>query len=159
MALMVELSAASPYSILPNRDKPCRYRAMPIVSVRALSSLTRPQAGDKLRISVPGSGIGIVERVERDGLACLRALPDQKAAVCPIVPESSCRGECAAMLKPVLSFTIAAVLCLGVAPKPAGAASQVLGVVASNGLPVPLLCVDGTCSGHFSAFCLQEQRP
>jgi hypothetical protein len=63
------------------------------------------------------------------------------------------------MLKPVLSFTIAAVLCLGMAAKPAGAASQVLGLVASNGLPVPLHCADGTCSGHFSAFCLQEQRP
>src|SRR5689334_19258664 len=39
------------------------------------------------------------------------------------------------------------------------AASQVLGLVASNGLPTPLHCQDGTCSGHFSAFCLQEQRP
>jgi hypothetical protein len=41
----------------------------------------------------------------------------------------------------------------------AEAASQVLGLVASNGLPTPLHCEDGVCSGHFSSFCLQEARP
>jgi len=54
-------------------------------------------------------------------------------------------------------FAICAVLALPAAP--AHAASQVLGLVASNGLPTPLHCQDGTCSGHVSAFCLQEQRP
>jgi hypothetical protein len=39
------------------------------------------------------------------------------------------------------------------------AASQILGLVASNGLPTPLQCQDGSCSGHFSSFCLQEARP
>jgi hypothetical protein len=47
----------------------------------------------------------------------------------------------------------------GLASTPVQAASQVLGLVASNGLPTPLRCIEGTCSGHFSAFCLQEQRP
>lgn len=35
---------------------------------------------------------------------------------------------------------------------------QVLGLVATK-LPVPLDCTDGTCTGFFSAFCLQEHRP
>ncbi|WP_193188534.1 hypothetical protein [Nisaea sediminum] len=35
---------------------------------------------------------------------------------------------------------------------------QVLGLVATK-LPVPLDCTDGSCTGFFSAFCLQEQRP
>lgn len=35
---------------------------------------------------------------------------------------------------------------------------QVLGLVATK-LPVPLDCADGTCTGFFSAFCLQEHRP
>jgi hypothetical protein len=39
------------------------------------------------------------------------------------------------------------------------AATQILGLVASNGLPTPLQCQDGSCSGHFSSFCLQEARP
>jgi len=41
----------------------------------------------------------------------------------------------------------------------AQAASQVLGLVASNGLPTPLQCEDGVCAGHFSSFCLQQGRP
>jgi hypothetical protein len=41
----------------------------------------------------------------------------------------------------------------------AEAASQVLGLVASNGLPTPLQCQDGVCAGHFSSFCLQPARP
>ena len=54
---------------------------------------------------------------------------------------------------------LATLFLAALAPRPALAASQVLGLVASNGLPTPLRCVDGTCSGYFSAFCLQEQRP
>lgn len=41
----------------------------------------------------------------------------------------------------------------------AQAASQVLGLVASNGLPTPLQCEGGVCAGHFSSFCLQQGRP
>ena len=63
------------------------------------------------------------------------------------------------MPKFILSIAIAAALAAGLSAQPAAAASQVLGLVASNGLPTPLRCQDGTCSGHFSAFCLQEQRP
>ncbi len=47
----------------------------------------------------------------------------------------------------------------GLAAGRAEAAPQILGVVASNGLPTPLQCEDGVCSGHFSSFCLQEARP
>ena len=39
------------------------------------------------------------------------------------------------------------------------AAPQVLGLVASNGLPTPLACDGAVCSAHFSAFCLQQNRP
>lgn len=35
---------------------------------------------------------------------------------------------------------------------------QVLGLIATK-LPTPLNCVDGTCTGFFSAFCMQEKRP
>ena len=35
---------------------------------------------------------------------------------------------------------------------------QVLGLIATK-LPTPLNCIDGTCTGFFSAFCMQEKRP
>lgn len=35
---------------------------------------------------------------------------------------------------------------------------QVLGLIATTA-PTPLNCADGTCSGFFSAFCMQEKRP
>lgn len=41
----------------------------------------------------------------------------------------------------------------------AAAAPQVLGLVASNGVPTPLTCHGTECSAHFSSFCLQEARP
>jgi hypothetical protein len=63
------------------------------------------------------------------------------------------------MTKFLLPFALALCAALTLPVAPAAAASQVLGLVASNGLPTPLRCVDGTCSGHVSAFCLQEQRP
>lgn len=63
------------------------------------------------------------------------------------------------MPKLVLSIAVAAAAWIGLSAGPAVAASQVLGLVASNGLPTPMHCQDGTCIGHFSAFCLQEQRP
>jgi hypothetical protein len=41
----------------------------------------------------------------------------------------------------------------------AAAAPQVLGLVASNGVPTPLTCHGTECAAHFSSFCLQEARP
>lgn len=41
----------------------------------------------------------------------------------------------------------------------AQAAPQILGLVASNGVPTPLRCEDGLCSGFVSSFCLQPGRP
>lgn len=41
----------------------------------------------------------------------------------------------------------------------AQAASQILGIVASNGTPTPLVCDEVSCGALFSAFCLQEARP
>jgi hypothetical protein len=41
----------------------------------------------------------------------------------------------------------------------AEAASQILGIVASNGMPTPLQCQDGICRGFFSSFCLEQDRP
>lgn len=38
------------------------------------------------------------------------------------------------------------------------AVPQVLGLIATNSA-VPLTCEDGHCSGFFSAFCMQEERP
>lgn len=39
----------------------------------------------------------------------------------------------------------------------AGAAPQILGVIASNGV-VPLHCADGTCTAELSTICLQQER-
>ena len=41
----------------------------------------------------------------------------------------------------------------------AAAAPQILGIVASNGSPTPLVCDEVNCGALFSAFCLQEARP
>ena len=41
----------------------------------------------------------------------------------------------------------------------AEAAPQLLGLVASNGMPTPLHCQSGVCGGFFSSFCLQQYRP
>jgi hypothetical protein len=40
----------------------------------------------------------------------------------------------------------------------ADAAPQILGLVASNGLPTPLACSQGYCSAFLASFCLQESR-
>jgi hypothetical protein len=55
----------------------------------------------------------------------------------------------------------AAALTLGLAVPSDGvqAASQILGIVASNGAPTTLTCTGVECGAHFSAFCLQEARP
>jgi hypothetical protein len=42
----------------------------------------------------------------------------------------------------------------------AAASPQILGIVASNGQPTPLICDNGrNCRARFSAFCLQQDRP
>jgi hypothetical protein len=56
-------------------------------------------------------------------------------------------------------FILSAIAAVGMPASGASAASQVLGLVASNGLPTPLTCVDGRCSAQFSTFCLQQNRP
>ncbi|MEA2782672.1 MAG: hypothetical protein QOK29_4216 [Rhodospirillaceae bacterium] len=60
-------------------------------------------------------------------------------------------------IRHTLAFAAAALV--GLSGAQAQAASQVLGLVASNAIPTPLQCQDGICSGHFSSFCLQEARP
>jgi hypothetical protein len=56
-------------------------------------------------------------------------------------------------------FALGAVAAVGMPASGASAASQVLGLVASNGVPTPLTCVDGRCTAQFSTFCLQQSRP
>ncbi len=63
------------------------------------------------------------------------------------------------MPKILTPIAIAVAAWIGLASGQAQAASQILGIVASNGLPTPLHCEDGTCVGHFSTFCLQDNRP
>jgi hypothetical protein len=40
----------------------------------------------------------------------------------------------------------------------AEAAPQILGLVASDGLPMPMRCRDGICTAFLASFCLQEAR-
>jgi len=56
-------------------------------------------------------------------------------------------------------FALSTVAAFAIPASGASAASQVLGLVASNGAPTPLTCVDGQCSAQFSTFCLQQNRP
>jgi len=44
-----------------------------------------------------------------------------------------------------------------VTANPAGAAPQILGLLATGG-PVDLICEDGLCAAEFSSFCLQRER-
>ena len=48
---------------------------------------------------------------------------------------------------------------LVLAAQRAEAAPQILGLVASNGVPTPLRCENSVCSGFISSFCLQFGRP
>ena len=48
---------------------------------------------------------------------------------------------------------------LALAAQRAEAAPQILGLVASNGVPTPLRCENSVCSGFISSFCLQFDRP
>jgi hypothetical protein len=45
-----------------------------------------------------------------------------------------------------------------IAQLPAQAAPQILGLIASTE-PVPMTCVDGTCTAELSSVCLQQHRP
>ncbi len=54
-------------------------------------------------------------------------------------------------------FILSSVLTFFVYATPVSAAPQILGLVASVE-PTKLQCVNGICSGEFSAFCLQEHR-
>lgn len=56
-------------------------------------------------------------------------------------------------------FALTAIAATAIPVAGASAATQVLGLVASNGAPTPLACVDGQCSAQFSSFCLQQNRP
>jgi hypothetical protein len=47
---------------------------------------------------------------------------------------------------------------LSLAAGPARAAPQILGLVASNGLPVPMRCEGAGCTALLASFCLQEAR-
>ena len=58
-----------------------------------------------------------------------------------------------------LSAGAAVVAGLWLAATGAEAAPQILGLVASNGVPTPLSCENGLCSGFVSSFCLQAGRP
>jgi hypothetical protein len=59
----------------------------------------------------------------------------------------------------LFSLVFLAVVLLGGA-KPAAASPQILGIVASNGQPTPLICDSSrNCRARFSAFCLQQERP
>lgn len=50
-------------------------------------------------------------------------------------------------------------LAMGLPAIDAAAAPQVLGLVASNGVPTELDCSGIACTAHFSSFCLQQNRP
>jgi hypothetical protein len=56
-------------------------------------------------------------------------------------------------------LALSTVAAIGFSLSSAAAATQVLGLVASNGAPTPLVCADGRCSAQFSSFCLQQSRP
>ena len=56
-------------------------------------------------------------------------------------------------------FTMTVIAATAMFTAEASAATQVLGLVASNGAPTPLACVDGQCGAQFSSFCLQQSRP
>src|SRR5262249_1965320 len=47
---------------------------------------------------------------------------------------------------------------LSLAPLSAHAAPQILGLMASNGLPTPMTCDGSSCTALLASFCLQEAR-
>ena len=63
------------------------------------------------------------------------------------------------MRKIRLAVLLAALALPALVAARAEAATQILGIVASNGIPTPLQCQDGVCRGFFSSFCLEQDRP
>jgi len=64
-----------------------------------------------------------------------------------------------AVFPPTLGYApAAALLAAALWAAPAGAAPQILGLVADNGFSTPLTCDGFQCSAQFSTFCLQEAR-
>jgi hypothetical protein len=57
-----------------------------------------------------------------------------------------------------LSMLLSALALTALLPARAEAASQILGLLASNGVPTPLRCEDGVCRGVVASFCLQQER-
>ena len=62
------------------------------------------------------------------------------------------------MLKIGSLLLLSFITSVALVPGRAEAAPQILGLMASNGMPTPLHCRDGLCSGYFASFCLQEAR-
>lgn len=56
------------------------------------------------------------------------------------------------------AFPLLAVAAFSLTPVVAEAAPQILGLMASRA-PVPMMCVNGTCTAELSTVCLQEHRP
>src|SRR5690242_16112149 len=63
------------------------------------------------------------------------------------------------MRKLRLTISLAALGAAALVAARAEAATQILGLMASNGIPTPLACEDGVCRGFLSGFCLQPERP
>jgi hypothetical protein len=63
------------------------------------------------------------------------------------------------MRKLRLTISLAALGAAALIAARAEAATQILGLMASNGIPTPLACEDGVCRGFLSGFCLQPERP
>ena len=61
-------------------------------------------------------------------------------------------------MRPGFIFSFAAGLVLAAAHHGAGAAPQVLAVLATDG-GIPLTCAEGVCEADISTFCLQRNRP
>ncbi|HXQ39729.1 MAG TPA: hypothetical protein VN821_00580 [Candidatus Udaeobacter sp.] len=62
------------------------------------------------------------------------------------------------MLKIASLLLLSFIASVALAPGRAEAAPQILGLMSSNGMPTPLHCRDGLCTGYFASFCLQEAR-
>jgi len=58
-----------------------------------------------------------------------------------------------------LTLQLSALALAALMAAPAQAATQILGLVASNGVPTPLHCEGGVCRSFVNSFCLQWERP
>ncbi|MBT5458542.1 MAG: hypothetical protein HOK82_18225 [Rhodospirillaceae bacterium] len=66
-------------------------------------------------------------------------------------------GKTTRLIALSVSFIYIAIAALVMAGRPATAAPQILGLVASTA-PVPLTCTGGVCAAELPAFCLQRER-